>query len=149
VNLSQKCQYAVRAILELSRRHRRGAVPAMEIAASQAVPKRFMEVILNELKPSGLVGSRRGARGGYFLTRPPGEITIGEVIRLIDGPLDPVRCTSEGERTCCPLQRCCALTELWGRAKQAVTDVYDATSFQDLADRAQALERRDAPDYSI
>lgn len=121
----------------------------MEIAASQAVPKRFMEVILNELKPSGLVGSRRGARGGYFLTRPPREITVGEVIRLIDGPLDPVLCTTDGGQGCCPLRSRCSLTELWDRAKQAVAEVYDATSFQDLVDRAAALERRSAPDYSI
>ena len=85
LSLSQKCQYAVRAVLELSKRHGRGAVPAGEIAVSQAIPRRFLEIILNEMKPAGLVDSRRGARGGYFLALPPERITVGRVIQVIEG----------------------------------------------------------------
>lgn len=149
VSLSQKCQYTVRAILELSKRHQQGAVRAVDIAANQAVPQRFMEVILNELKPTGLVDSRRGVQGGYFLTCHPKDITVGQVIRLVEGPLDPVRCTSDTESDCCPLREKCALIGLWNQAKAAVDAVYDSTTFQDLVDREEALTRQHAPDYCI
>jgi len=149
MSLSQKCQYAVRAILELSKRYQQGAVPASEVAAAQAVPQRFLEVILNELKPTGLVDSRRGVQGGFYLSRPPREITVGQVIRLVEGPLDPVRCMSDPDADCCPLRGTCSLLEIWRRAKQAVEDVYDSTTFQDLVDRDHALRRRKVPYYSI
>ncbi len=148
MSLSQKCQYAVRAVLELSRNRNGGPVPAGEIAAKQAVPQRFLEVILNELRPTGLIGSRRGVRGGYYLSREPSQVTVGDVIRLVEGPMDPVRCT-RGNRTDCPVQHNCALVELWERAKRAVEDVYDSTSFQDLVDRENVLADVVVPDYCI
>ena len=85
MNLSQKCQYAVRAVLELARRYGQGPVAISQIAASQAIPQRFLENILNEIKPTGLIASRRGIQGGYQLAKDPAEVTVGEIIRLIDG----------------------------------------------------------------
>jgi Rrf2 family transcriptional regulator, cysteine metabolism repressor len=149
LNLSQKCQYAVRAILELSKRHGQGAISAAEIAVSQAVPQRFLEIILNELKPTGLLDSRRGVQGGYYLTTDPREITVGRIIRLVDGPLDPVRCTGDKESTVCPLKENCSLIQLWNQAKEAVEKVYDATTFQDLVDREKYLKGQSIPNYSI
>ena len=149
VNLSQKCQYTVRAVLELSRRYQQGAVPASEVAACQAIPQRFLEVILNELKPTGLVGSRRGAHGGYYLKCDPGSITVGKVIRLVEGPLDPVLCTGDKESASCPLRRNCSLIDLWNEAKEAVERVYDSATFQDILDREELLSRRNVTDYSI
>ncbi len=149
MGLSQKCQYAVRAILELSKRYQQGAVPVGEVASSQAVPQRFLEVILNELKPTGLVDSRRGAQGGFYLTKAPRDITVGQVIRLVDGPMDPVRCTSDTESDCCPLRGQCSLAELWEQAKQAVEDIYDSTTFQNLVDRENSMNRCKVLDYSI
>ena len=149
MSLSQKCQYAVRAVLELSRRYQHGPIPASEVAASQAIPKRFLEVILNELKPSGLVESRRGAQGGYHLTRSPKDITIGQVIRLVEGPLNPVRCTGENSTTGCPLEAQCALVDVWNEAKEAIEKVYDSVTFQTLLDREEILRSKTAPNYSI
>lgn len=147
MNLSQKCQYAVRAILELSKRHGKGTVPTSEIAAAQIIPQRFLEIILNELKPTGLIDSRRGVQGGYFLRKNPKEIAVGEVIRQIEGPLDPVRCTGDKDTPVCPLKGKCSLIELWDQAREAVEKVYDSTSFQDLVDRD--LARGTIPDYDI
>lgn len=149
MNLSQKCQYAVRAVLELSMKYGQGAISAGEIAASQAIPQRFLEVILNELRPSGLVESRRGVQGGYYLSRLPKEITVGQVIRLVDGPLDPVRCTGDKESATCPLKDRCSLIQLWDEAREAVEGVYDKTTFQDLADREVAMVRRGVADFTI
>lgn len=149
MSLSQKCQYAVRAVLELSKRYGHGVVPAGAVAVSQAAPQRFMEVILNELKPTGLVASRRGVQGGYYLTRDPKQITVGEVIRRMAGPLEPVRCTSDTESACCPLRGRCSLAELWGQARKALENVYDSTTFQDLVEREEALNRYAVLDYCI
>lgn len=147
MTLSQKCQYAVRAVLELARRHRQGAVPAREVAASQGIPQRFLEVILNELRPTGLVASRRGPRGGYRLARDPREITVGQVIRLIDGPLDPVRTDAVAAGGEVPWGTR-ALHELWERARGAVDAVYDSVTFGDLIDRERSI-RRTVADYTI
>ena len=149
MNLSQKCQYAVRAVLELSKRHGRGPVSAAEIAASQAVPQRFLEIILNELKPTGILGSRRGAQGGFYLTVPPADLTVGQVIRLVDGPLDPVRCADDQSVDCCPLIGHCALTELWKQAREAVEGVYDNVTFLHLIEKERDLEQRAALHYQI
>lgn len=149
MNLSQRCQYTVRAVLELAKRHGQGPVSAAEIAAHQAIPQRFLEIILNELKPSGLVESRRGVQGGYYLIRSPAQITVGQVIRLVDGPLDPVRCEGEKPNTSCQLMGKCALIDLWNQARQAVETVYDSTTFQNLVEREQALRVQGTSDYCI
>jgi len=149
MTISQKCQYAIRALLELSKHH--GAVPLKsgDIAARQAIPARFLEVILNELKTSGLVEARRGVQGGFLMVCRPEELTVGRVIRLVDGPLDPVRCTADPDKSSCPLRDKCSLIELWAEAKVALEAVYDGTTFRDLVDRDQALDRSVAANYCI
>jgi Rrf2 family transcriptional regulator, cysteine metabolism repressor len=149
VNLSQKCQYAVRAILELAKHYGKGPVAISQIAASQAIPQRFLENILNELRPTGLIESRRGIQGGYLLTRDPGAISVGEVIRLVDGPLDPVKCIGDRNGPCCPLKDNCSLFHLWTRAKVAVEEVYDKANFRDLVEQEKELSRSAALDYCI
>ncbi len=149
MNLSQKCQYAVRAVLELAKQYGQGPVAISQIAATQAIPQRFLENILNELKPTGLIESRRGIQGGYLLTKDPANVTVGEVIRLVEGPLDPVRCIGDRNAPCCPLKESCALINLWNRAKAAVEDVYNGTSFRDLIDEEKSLSGSQVIDYSI
>ena len=141
MNLSQKCQYAVRAVLELAKLYGQGPVTISQIATNQAIPQRFLENILNELKPTGLIESRRGIQGGYLLAQRPRNVSVGEVIRLIEGPLDPVKCIGDRNAPCCPLKENCALVHLWNRAKTAVEAVYDGTSFRDLIDQENTLNR--------
>ena len=92
--LSQKAKYALRALLTLAEAPERSAVLISDIAHSDNIPKKFLEQILLELKHRGIVQSKRGRGGGYALLKPPGEIAIGEVVRLIDGPLAPLPCLS-------------------------------------------------------
>ena len=112
MNLSQKCQYAVRAVLELAKQYGQGPVPISQIAASQAIPQRFLENILNELKPTGLIESRRGIQGGYLLARDPATVSVGEVIRMIEGPLDPVKCIGDKNDPSCSRRNGCAFVFL-------------------------------------
>ena len=134
MNVSQKCQYALRAVFELSRRPRERPVRTFEIAEAQAIPPKFLELILGEWKRGGFVESRRGARGGYLLLRQPDRVTVGEVIRFVDGPVAPVKCITQAERADCPLYAGCAFIGMWRRARDAVNHVFDNTTFQDLLD---------------
>ncbi len=149
MNLSQKCQYAVRAVLELAKQYGQGPVAISQIAANQAIPQRFLENILNELRPTGLIESRRGIQGGYLLARDPAKISVGEIIRLVEGPLDPVKCMGENNSLSCPLKDKCALIQLWSRAKAAVEEVYDNASFRDLVEEEKKLSRSTVLDYCI
>jgi Rrf2 family cysteine metabolism transcriptional repressor len=149
VNLSQKCQYAIRAILELAKQYGRGPVAISRVAASQAIPQRFLENILSELRPTRLIESRRGIQGGYLLARDPATISVGEIIRLVDGPLDPVKCIGDRNGPCCPLKDNCSLFHLWTRAKTALEEVYDNVSFRDLVDEEEKLDRSTVLDYCI
>lgn len=149
MTLSQKCQYAVRSLLELAKIYGRGPVRISEIAEKQAIPPRFLENILNELKSSGLVESRRGAQGGYLLAKGPAEVTVGQIIRLVDGPLDPVKCIGDSNTPCCGLKQGCSLIHLWNRAKAALEDIYDNTTFADLVEEDRRLSQSMELDYTI
>jgi len=90
LKISQKGLYALQAMMTLARRHQQGAIKIREIAAESDLPEKFLELILLELKNARIVDSVRGARGGYQLRRPPSEIRLSEIIRLVDGPLAPM-----------------------------------------------------------
>ena len=149
MNLSQRCQYALRALFELATRGGEGPIPAGEIAEAQAIPPRFLELILAELKQAGYVESQRGARGGYQLAVSPDGVTVGEVIRLVEGPLGPVKCLASPDHGDCPLMGRCVFLGLWERAYEAVSQVYDTTSLQDLVDQAGAAQQRYVASYCI
>lgn len=149
MSVSRKCQYALRGVFELAKRYGTGPTSVSEIAAAQEIPVRFLELILRELKQAGLLDSQRGPRGGYVLAADPRALTVGEVVRFIDGPLGPVDCVAEGEGAACGLQGRCAFLGLWRRVRDAVADVYDSTTFQDLIDEEAALREAYVPSYTI
>ncbi len=133
--VSQKCQYALRAVFELARCHGQGSIKIARIAEAQAIPRRFLEVILSQLKQAGFVASQRGNKGGYFLTRPPDDLTVGEVMQFVQGPLGPVSCIVGDAKNPCPLYGNCAFLPMWKEVQKALSDIYDNTTFQDLIDQ--------------
>ncbi len=138
MTVSQKCQYALRALFELSKRPGPGPTKVSEIAAAQAIPARFLEAILGELRRGSFVESRRGVNGGYILAVEPNALVVGDIIRFIDGPLTPVRCLGEDKGESCVLKGECAFMGMWNRARNAVAGVYDETTFQDLLEEELA-----------
>ncbi len=148
MNVSQKCQYALRAVFELAKRNGDMPVRSAEIAEAQAIPPRFLELILGELRRAGIVESQRGVQGGYRLSSPPSLLTVGEVIRLIDGPLAPVKCVA-GDSRGCPLFGKCAFMSLWERARDAVSEVYDNTTFESLVNEEQVRSGDYVTNYCI
>ena len=148
MSLSQKCQYAVRAVYELARRRQGSELTTIaHIARAQAVPARFLETILSQLRQAGFVEARRGVQGGYLLRVAPKDLTVGEVIRSIDGPQDPVRCTN-GQDEPCQLVGRCVFMKLWQDASSAAAKVYQ-TTFHDLMEQAQTCQSDSDRDYII
>src|SRR5438046_9776008 len=107
MRISAKGEYAIKAVLDLALRSGDGLVPIQDIAVRQAIPQRYLEHVLLALKRAGLLGSKRGASGGYHLTRPAEEISVGDVLRAVEGsqaPLEARRRTGgqNGDETCGP-----------------------------------------------
>lgn len=128
----KKNQYALRAIFELAKHKGEGPKKISEIAEAQAIPIRFLEVILAKLKGSGWVDSKRGFYGGYFLKCSPREITVGAILRFMQGsprPSDCVACISQGD---CPFGGDCAFAPMWNKVDAAMFKIYDGTTIQDL-----------------
>ena len=140
---TKKGQYALRAIYELAKRQRESPVKISAIAKAQAIPLRFLEVILHQLKGSGLVRSKRGYYGGYSLTKDPDQITVGDVLKYVQKELDASRCLACVSRKACPFKDNCAFAALWQKARDATFTVYNTTTLQDLLDADKS------PDQSI
>src|ERR1700693_6067895 len=102
LTISKRTQYALKAMLSLGRRFREGPVLIATLSKEESIPLKFLEVILLELKGQGLLESKKGKGGGYHLSRPPSTITIGSVIRMMEGPLAPLPCASETAFKPCP-----------------------------------------------
>ena len=147
--LSQKCQYALRAVFELAKHYGNGPMKIGNVASVQAIPHRFLEVILNQLKQAGFADSRRGSGGGYYLTRDPKSLTVGELIRFVDGPMAPVSCLEPGGSRDCRLHGDCVFMGLWQRAQDALSGVYDTTSFMDLVEQERAKNKEYVPQFDI
>jgi len=147
--VSKKCQYGLRAIFDLCRRARRRPVKTAEIAKAQAIPRRFLEAILSQLKQAGFVASQRGNEGGYVMARSPEELTVGEVIRFIEGPIGPVGCVADDLQDKCPLYGDCVLLPMWEKVRKAILEVYDNTTFQDLVEQERQRAEKHVPSYSI
>ncbi len=148
--MSHKARYAVRAVLELSRREGTGPVKAAEIAGAQQIPVRFLENILWQLRSAGIVKSVRGKEGGYLLTKRPGDISVGQLVRVIQGPVFAADCLDPSKGVGCALAKSsCVLLPVWESAHKAMMDVYDSTSFQDLLEKGSAAYGVGVIDYSI
>jgi Rrf2 family transcriptional regulator, cysteine metabolism repressor len=137
LKVSQKTEYALRALVELAIRRAtlgEALVPARALAEAQRIPLRFLEQQLGALHKAGLVESFRGAGGGCRLARDPAKIRVAEVVDAIEGPLYPMYCLDEEDHTCFADGRC-GLQELWGDVHLAIRGVFERTTLAELAER--------------
>src|SRR6516225_6375089 len=141
MSVSSKCYYAIRGVYALAEYERVEPMKIAEIADREQIPIRFLEVILGQLKGGGFVQSRRGAEGGYRLAKPPDQITVGQVMRFVDGPIAPVDCVSQSRPKECEFHGECHFFGFWGRVRQAISDVVDKTTFADLIQENQQRKR--------
>jgi Rrf2 family protein len=132
--ISQKAKYALRALISLASTEPGGSLQISEIAQAQNIPKKFLEQILLDLKHHGIVMSRRGKGGGYFLLRKPSEVTFGEVLRIVDGPIAPLPCLSKiAYRRCddCINEETCEVRGVFAHVATATRAILDKTSIAD------------------
>jgi Rrf2 family protein len=121
--LSMKARYALKALAQLARRHGSGPVPGAEVASGGALPRKYMETILQELARHGIVDSKPGRGGGYVLAKPPAEIALLTVVRIVDGPVALLPCVSETAYA-----RCADCDESTCGLRRVVKDVHAATA---------------------
>jgi Rrf2 family protein len=143
VKVSTRGEYGMRAMVELARRFGDGPTSLTLIAQAATVPPAYLEQLIGPLRQAGLVTSTRGAHGGYELSREPGSIYVGEIYRVLEGPVAPMDCVSEVEPDeLCPLIDGCATRVVWLKVRDSIVDVLDSTTLADLL--AQAKRGRTA-----
>ena len=150
MKLSKKGEYALRSLINLgiAAEVKRDLVQVSELAESEQLPVKFLEQIMQALKDAGLVSSMRGKFGGYRLAKPAREITIGQVVRLIDGPLAPIGCVSQSayEKCTCPDEAHCGLRMLMLDVRNAMAGILDRYTLADVVEiTLRKLRRDDVP----
>lgn len=143
--VTQKKQYALRAIFELAKQQGDEPVKTSTIAEAQAIPLRFLEVIMGQLKRAGMVDSKRGFFGGYTLTQPPDQIRVGDIFRMLDKEDHAETCMACASKGKCPFLGDCVFMGLWDQAQQAMDAVYDQTTIQRLIDQ----DKKESPSIHV
>ena len=141
--LSKKAKYGLKALLYLAEQPAETSTLIADIAAHEHIPKKFLDMILLEMRNSGVLSSRKGKGGGYSLALPAERIRIGTIIRLLDGPLAPVLCVSRtAYRPCddCTCESACRIRQLMGRVRDATADILDSTTLADLCRSTEVRE---------
>jgi Rrf2 family cysteine metabolism transcriptional repressor len=142
MKFSKKSEYGLRALLELTSQYRKNLLHRQDIADRQNIPIEFLEQILLALKNAGLLASKRGVGGGYSLIKPPEQITLGQVIRILDGPLAPIGCVSKtAYQKCsdCPYadKEHCPIQGVMLNVRNAIADILDNHPLSDFAKAAE------------
>ncbi|HEY5537640.1 MAG TPA: Rrf2 family transcriptional regulator [Acetobacterium sp.] len=135
MRLSTKGRYGVLAMVELALHYGQGPVSIKEISEKQKFSDSYMEQLFSTLKNSGLVRSLRGAHGGYVLARDPSDITVGDIIRALEGPIELAECINENDNYDCVKSLECLTKGLWEDMRDSINDVIDHRSLQDLLDK--------------
>jgi Rrf2 family protein len=144
MRLSKRGEYGLRAMIALAAPGPEGEPPIIqirEIADREEMPAKFLEQILLALRNAGLLHSKMGVGGGYHLAKPPDEISLGQIVRVLDGPLAPVKCVSQMayEPCRCPDEETCGLRLVMGEVRNAIANVLDNTTLADVTARVDRL----------
>lgn len=133
MKVSSRGEYGVRAMVSLAKNYGRGPMSIAAMARDSYVPMPYLEQLIGPLRRAGLVASTRGARGGYTLTRNPSDVRVGEVYRVMEGPVAPMDCVSEDiTQQTCPLIDGCETRPVWLRMRDAIVDSLDSMTLADL-----------------
>lgn len=143
MKLSTKGRYGLRAVLDLAIHSEEEAAALSSIAQRQNISISYLEQLIAKLKKAGIVESKRGAQGGYKLAKPPEEISVGEILRVLEGDLNPVDCAEilGGESTCCSSDMC-VTKYVWKRISDSINSAVDALMLSELVAEGKALEAK-------
>ena len=138
MRLSSRSEYGVRAMVELAASHGGGPISTREVAEREGIPEKYLEQLFSRLRRAGLVKGARGSGGGYMLTREPHTISVGDVMRAVDGPISVCGCTGEGGDGAdgggsCSKKGSCAAHPVWDKLQKGIVSILDSTTLSDLA----------------
>jgi len=148
MRLSKRGEYGLRAMITLAEPAPKSDSPAMlqirEISEREQISPKFLEQILLTLKNAGLLHSKMGVGGGYYLARPAGEITLGQIFRILDGPVAPIKCVSQmAYESCgCPDEETCGLRLVMSDVRNSIADILDNTSLADVTKRQETARKK-------
>ena len=154
MKISSRGEYGVRAMVALAKQYGQGPMSIAAMSKASAVPMPYLEQLIGPLRRAGLVTSTRGARGGYQLSRDPHDVRVGEVYRIMEGPVAPMECVSEdiSEQTC-PLIPGCETRPVWLQMRDAIVNTLDSNTLGDLISqsprRAAAVAATDRKSPSV
>lgn len=141
MRISTRGEYGVRAMFHLTLHYGKGPIPVRTIAEEQGIPEYYLEQLIGALRRAGLVTSVRGAQGGYTLSRPPERITVGDVLRVLEGPLTPIECLERKQtEPDCGVLGPCAMRRMWQRLKDSIEHVLDTTTLASLVQESLFCE---------
>lgn len=133
IRFSTRGEYGLRMMMDLARHYGAGPESLAEIGKNEALPAAYLEQLVGRLRKAALVNSRHGAHGGYELARPPADISVGEVMRVLEGPISPMICATEGEtEMTCERQAFCSANVVWERVRDSVAQALDSLTLADL-----------------
>lgn len=141
MKLSTKGEYGLRAMFDLAQRYGQGPVSLKTVAERQEISEHYLEQLIAGLRKAGLVRSIRGAQGGYILARDPQEVTVGDVIRVLEGPIAPMDCVSEEEKEQCSRFDSCITKGIWVKVRDSINEVLDSITLQDMCEEAEKVRR--------
>ena len=146
MKITYKGDYALKAVLDLAIHYNTELVTGQDMAKRIDAPSKFLEQVLLELKKGGLIESKRGSIGGYKLSKTPDRITVGEVVRLIEGDIEPISCVKDRYSNCADIHRC-IFNGIWKKVSKATSDIIDNVTFEELASQVRAGQEK--LDYNI
>jgi Rrf2 family protein len=155
MRLSKRGEYGLRAMITLAEPAQQGTSPVMmqikEISQRERISPKFLEQILLTLKNAGLLHSKMGVAGGYYLARSASEITLGQIFRVLDGPIAPINCVSQmAYESCgCPDEQTCGLRLVMSDVRNAIAGILDNTSLADVIKRQGTLRKKFRPKRSL
>jgi Rrf2 family protein len=137
MKITYKGDYALKAVLDLALHYAGELVTIHDIAKRIDAPVKFLEQVLLDLKKGGFVQSRRGKIGGYLLAKPPAQITVGEIVRFIDGPIEPISCAKENYSNCGDIYKC-VFRKIWQKVYRVTSDIIDNVTFEHLVSETKS-----------
>jgi Rrf2 family transcriptional regulator, cysteine metabolism repressor len=146
MKVSTRGEYGVRAMVALARNYGEGPMSITAVSRESSVPYAYLEQLIVPLRRAGLVASTRGAHGGYVLTREPSTILVGEVYRVMEGPVAPMDCVSEDENDqTCPLIDGCETRPVWLKVRDSIVEAIDSMTLADLVKPEKPRAANDEP----
>lgn len=149
LKLSTKGRYGVTAMFDLAVRYGQGPISIKEISERQFISEPYLEQLFASLRKAGLISSIRGAQGGYILAYHPEDIKVGDIIRVLEGPIAPTHCVNEDDSFLCEKSNICVTRDIWLKLRDSINDVIDEISLADMVDNYEKKLNNKAYMYYI